>query len=112
MPLQHHPCLTATHRFSGSTRLQSLPEGVHDTDEIVLTTVCKEMQVDVNRVWLTFSSFLVAFVFVFGNNIRNIYESIIFLFVVHPFDVGDVLLLEDKNWCAFHNTTRRTSPVP
>ncbi len=30
------------------------------------------------------SSCLVGFVFVFGNNIRNLYESVIFLFIVHP----------------------------
>jgi hypothetical protein len=51
------------------------------------------LQVNVTQVWLTFSSFIFAFVFVFGNNIRTIYESVIFLFVVHPFDVGDALML-------------------
>lgn len=56
-------------------------------------------RVDVGRVWLTFSSCLLAFVFVFGNNIRNVYESVIFLFAVHPFDVGDVILHNDKDWC-------------
>lgn len=35
-----------------------------------------------------------------GNNIRSIYEAIIFLYAVHPFDVGDVLLLDGKDWCA------------
>lgn len=34
-----------------------------------------------------------------GNNIRNVYESVIFLFAVHPFDVGDVILHQDKDWC-------------
>ena len=41
-------------------------------------------QVDVSQVWLAISSCLVGFVFVFGNNIRNLYESVIFLFIVHP----------------------------
>ncbi len=27
------------------------------------------------------------------------YESVIFLFAVHPFDVGDVILHQDKDWC-------------
>ena len=45
--------------------------------------------------WLTLSSVVLAFVFVFGNNIRNLYESVIFLFIVHPFDVGDCLLIAE-----------------
>lgn len=52
------------------------------------------MQVDVNKVYVTLSSVILAFAFVFGNNIRNLYESVIFLFVVHPYDVGDVLLID------------------
>ena len=33
------------------------------------------VQVDVTKAWMTFSSCLLAFVFVFGNNIRSIYEA-------------------------------------
>ncbi|KAK9786905.1 hypothetical protein WJX73_008469, partial [Symbiochloris irregularis] len=51
-------------------------------------------QVDINKVYVTLSSIILAFAFVFGNNIRNLYESVIFLFVVHPYDVGDVLLID------------------
>ena len=51
------------------------------------------VQVNVGQVWVTFSSFLLAFAFVFGNSIRNIYEAVIFLFIVHPFDVGDALFV-------------------
>ncbi|PNW74891.1 hypothetical protein CHLRE_12g505800v5 [Chlamydomonas reinhardtii] len=50
-------------------------------------------QVNVRELWLTFSSVTLAFVFVFGNSIRSIYEAVLFLFVVHPFDVGDYVLL-------------------
>ncbi|KAH9298552.1 hypothetical protein KI387_030234, partial [Taxus chinensis] len=35
------------------------------------------------------SSQLLLVVFVFGNTCKTIFESIIFLFVMHPFDVGD-----------------------
>ncbi|GMH23649.1 hypothetical protein Nepgr_025492 [Nepenthes gracilis] len=35
------------------------------------------------------SSQIVLVAFIFGNTCKNIFESIIFLFVVHPFDVGD-----------------------
>ena len=55
-------------------------------------------QVDVNKVWLSFSSVFLAFVFVFGNSLRNMYESVIFLFVMHPYDVGDALFISG-DWC-------------
>ncbi|KAL3133145.1 hypothetical protein ABBQ38_007040 [Trebouxia sp. C0009 RCD-2024] len=54
--------------------------------------------VDVNKVWLSFSSVFLAFVFVFGNSLRNMYESVIFLFVMHPYDVGDALFISG-DWC-------------
>ena len=41
-------------------------------------------QVDVSQVWMAISSCLLGFVFVFGNSIRNLYEAVIFLFIVHP----------------------------
>ena len=47
----------------------------------------------VEKVWFTFSSIALAFAFIFGNSIRTIYESVVFLFIVHPFDVGDGILL-------------------
>lgn len=57
------------------------------------------LQVDVNKVWLSFSSVFLAFVFVFGNSLRNMYESVIFLFVMHPYDVGDALFI-NGDWCS------------
>ena len=57
-------------------------------------------QVSLTRVWLTVSSLLLSFVFVFGNSIRSIYESVVYLFVVRPFDVGDAILLgAAQDWC-------------
>jgi hypothetical protein len=53
------------------------------------------LQVNVNKVWLTVSSVLLGLSFIFGNSIRNVFESVVFLFVVHPFDVGDALLVTD-----------------
>lgn len=50
-----------------------------------------------NKVWLTVSSVLLGLSFIFGNSIRNIFESVVFLFVVHPFDVGDALLVTDPS---------------
>lgn len=48
---------------------------------------------DIQKVWLLFSSVVLAFAFVFGNSIRQLYEAVIFLFVIHPYDVGDWLLM-------------------
>ena len=49
------------------------------------------LQVDIQKVWLLFSSVVLAFAFIFGNSIRQLYEAVIFLFVIHPYDVGDWL---------------------
>lgn len=51
------------------------------------------MQVNVTKVWLTLSSIIVALSFAFSNTIMNLFNSVIMLFVVHPFDVGDALLI-------------------
>ena len=54
---------------------------------------CVWVQVDLTKVWLTMSSIIVAFSFSFSNSIMNLFNSVILLFVVHPFDVGDALLI-------------------
>lgn len=51
------------------------------------------VQVDLTKVWLTMSSIIVALSFSFSNSIVNLFNSVIMLFVVHPFDVGDALLI-------------------
>ena len=56
------------------------------------------LQVSVKEVWLGFSSVFLAFVFVFGNSVRHIFQSMLFLFVTQPYDVGDALLI-DGDWC-------------
>ncbi|KAK8668426.1 hypothetical protein V6N13_105881 [Hibiscus sabdariffa] len=42
-----------------------------------------------SRIIVLFSSQLVLAAFIFGNTCKTIFESIIFLFIIHPFDVGD-----------------------
>lgn len=56
-------------------------------------------QVNVSQVWLSFSSGVLAFVFVFGSSMRNLYEAALLLFVVHPFDVGDCVFINGDQWC-------------
>ncbi|TVU11677.1 hypothetical protein EJB05_45277, partial [Eragrostis curvula] len=41
------------------------------------------------------SSQLLVAVFVFGNTVKTVFEAIVFLFVMHPFDVGDRCEVED-----------------
>jgi small-conductance mechanosensitive channel len=45
------------------------------------------------EMWFTVSSMFLAFVFMFGNSIRQLFESVIFIFIIHPFDVGDAVLI-------------------
>lgn len=45
------------------------------------------------RTWLTCSTLVLAFSFSFSNTLKNLLEAIIYLFVVHPFDVGDGLFV-------------------
>lgn len=37
----------------------------------------------------------VALAVVFGQSLQQIFENIVFLFLRHPFDVGDLLLIDD-----------------
>ncbi|CAH9051357.1 unnamed protein product [Cuscuta epithymum] len=41
------------------------------------------------KVIVFFSSQLVVAVFMFGNTCKTVFEAVVFVFVVHPFDVGD-----------------------
>ena len=42
------------------------------------------------------STFVVGFSFVFGNSAKNIFESMIFIFATHPYDVGDLVCIDDS----------------
>lgn len=46
------------------------------------------------KVLVFLSSQLVLAVFMFGNNCKTIFEAIIFVFVMHPFDVGDRCVID------------------
>lgn len=48
------------------------------------------------EMWFTVSSMFLAFVFMFGNSIRQLFESVIFIFIIHPFDVGDAVLIKGE----------------
>lgn len=47
------------------------------------------MEIATTKVLVVLSSQLVVAAFIFGNTCKQIFEAIIFVFVMHPFDVGD-----------------------
>ncbi|GMN74253.1 hypothetical protein TIFTF001_056189 [Ficus carica] len=62
------------------------------------------MEIATTKVLLFLSSQLVLVAFMFGNTCKTIFEAIVFVFVMHPFDVGDrcvvdgvPLLVEEMN---------------
>ena len=61
--------------------------GLHMTE--INNVAC--LQVNFQHIWVTVGSMLVSFTFVFGNMFKTLFESVVFLFVVHPFDVGDMI---------------------
>lgn len=43
-------------------------------------------------------SAFIAASFIFGNSAKDAFESIIFVFVTHPFDTGDRIFIGSENW--------------
>ncbi|TXG66662.1 hypothetical protein EZV62_007937 [Acer yangbiense] len=57
---------------------------------IVIVVICLLiLGIATTKFLLFVSSQLVLVVFIFGNSCKTVFEAIIFLFVMHPFDVGD-----------------------
>ncbi|KAE8667335.1 Mechanosensitive ion channel protein 6 [Hibiscus syriacus] len=56
---------------------------------IILVIWLVVLEIASSELIVLFSSQLVLAAFIFGNTCRTIFESIIFLFIIHPFDVGD-----------------------
>ncbi|KAK4755955.1 hypothetical protein SAY87_009712 [Trapa incisa] len=52
------------------------------------------LQLLTTRVIVFISSQLLLVVFVFGNTVKTVFEAIIFVFVMHPFDVGDRCVID------------------
>ena len=92
---KHSPRLSrATHDQHGAyMQMPACPWHAVCLDVTACADLRPSEQVDVNKVWITFSSIILAFSFVFSNSIRDMYAAVIFLFVVHPFDVGDALMI-------------------
>lgn len=50
----------------------------------------------VSEIWVGFTGLLVAFSFIFATTVSNVFENIVFLFGVHPYDIGDTLLINNQ----------------
>ena len=46
------------------------------------------------QILLLISSQLLLVAFIFGNSAKTVFEAIIFVFVMHPFDVGDRCVID------------------
>lgn len=42
------------------------------------------------------ATIILGFSFVFGNAAKNLFESMLFIFSIHPYDVGDLILIDDS----------------
>eukprot|EP00877_Chromochloris_zofingiensis_P004797 jgi/Chrzof1/14318/UNPLg00590.t1 len=54
--------------------------------------------VNVMQGFSTLSATVLALTFVFGESVKSVYDNSLFLFVAHPFDVGDALWLDNSQW--------------
>ena len=51
--------------------------------------------IETTHFFVFLSSQVLLTVFVFGNTLKTVFEAIVFLFMMHPFDVGDRCEIED-----------------
>ena len=56
---------------------------------IIVTIWLLILKLATTHFFIFLSSQLILVAFVFGNTCKTLFEAIIFLFVMHPFDVGD-----------------------
>ncbi|KAF9934835.1 hypothetical protein FBU30_010808 [Linnemannia zychae] len=80
------------------TSLRDLSQAVGKLDIIFLTIVAVVWLLIILSIFgtsivqnmLSIGSFLVALSFVFGNSLKTLFENIVFLFITHPYDSGDL----------------------
>ncbi|KAF9920072.1 hypothetical protein FBU30_010138 [Linnemannia zychae] len=84
------------------TSLRDLSQAVGKLDIIFLTIVTviwlliilSVFGKDIVKNMLSIGSFLVALSFVFGNSLKVLFENIVFLFITHPYDSGDLVSID------------------
>ncbi|KAI9285430.1 hypothetical protein BC943DRAFT_277720 [Umbelopsis sp. AD052] len=89
-----------------SASLRDLSQASGKLDIILMSTfavvwaliVAAALGVDVGSQLLPLWTMFVAISFIFGNSAKDMFESIIFVFVTHPYDVGDRVFVGTENW--------------
>ncbi|KAI3617267.1 hypothetical protein CBS9595_003176 [Malassezia furfur] len=84
--------------------MQDLNHAVGQLDLILVIIACifvlfealAIFKVNANKTLSSFYTMGIAFAFVFKESAQNLFDSIIFLFVTHPFDSGDLIQLGDS----------------
>ncbi|KAG0323260.1 hypothetical protein BGZ99_002879 [Dissophora globulifera] len=84
------------------TSLRDLSQAVGKLDIIFLTIVAVVWLLIILSIFgtsivqniLSIGSFLVALSFVFGNSLKTLFENIVFLFITHPYDSGDLCTID------------------
>ena len=72
------------------TAVNKLHQMVNVVVSIIILVACLLiLGIATSKFLLFISSQIVAMAFVFGNTCKTVFEAVIFLFVMHPFDVGD-----------------------
>ncbi|XP_060176241.1 mechanosensitive ion channel protein 6-like [Lycium barbarum] len=72
------------------TAVNKLHQMVNVLVSVIILLICLViLGIATSKFLLFVSSQVVVVAFVFGNTCKTVFESIIFLFVMHPFDVGD-----------------------
>jgi hypothetical protein len=52
--------------------------------------------VDISRGLTAFSTIGVALTFSLGSSVKSMFENLLFIFMQHPYDIGDVLVIEGE----------------
>ncbi|KAI3774258.1 hypothetical protein L1987_48806 [Smallanthus sonchifolius] len=72
------------------TAVNKLHRMVNVLVALVIIAICLViLNIATTKILVLISSQFVVVAFIFGNTCKTIFESIIFLFMIHPFDVGD-----------------------
>lgn len=54
-------------------------------------------EVNVSTIIIPFSTFVLSATFVFGNQLKLLFESVVFIFVMHPYDISDRVYIDGEN---------------
>ncbi|KAI3446301.1 hypothetical protein Pfo_002966 [Paulownia fortunei] len=113
------------------TAVDKLHQVVNVIVGIIILVICLViLEIATSKFLLYISSQIVVVAFIFGNTCKTIFEAIIFVFVMHPFDVGDrcevdgvqmiveemnilttVFLRYDNQKIIYPNVTLATKPI-